>query len=92
VVAEVTQTAEFTVLVKKTHVPVKVDCYRDDKLIKIDGVKYRLEHNEVDYSYKLVVANLTPQDAGRFSFTVSNPYGKASAGAQLNVKCNFFYF
>ena len=87
VISEVAQTVEFVILVKKTHMSLKLDCFKDDKLIKIDSVKSLLQINDIDSSYKLVLTNLVVQDAGRISFVASNMYGKSSTSAFLYIRC-----
>lgn len=89
VISEISQTAVFKIVVKKSHVATKVDMYREEKIVRIDSVKYLMESTETETElvYVFTVNNLTVQDAGKITFSVSNTFGKTTASALLYVKC-----
>jgi hypothetical protein len=75
------------VVVLKSHVPVKVDWLKDNKPVKIDGVKYATAFEENDYSFTLNVNKSAITDAGSYSVNVSNIFGKATSQARLLIRC-----
>ena len=92
IISEISQSASFTIFVKKTHVPVKVDFLKDEKPIKIDSIKYAYTMEEKDYSFTLTINDDQIVDAGSYTFVVSNTFGKSTASGRLLIKCNIYLF
>lgn len=87
VISEIDQNVSFTILVKKTHIPVKFDVYKNEKIINIDSLKTFVQLNENEYSFTFALNNTVKEDSGQYNFIVSNIYGKSSVSARLLIKC-----
>jgi hypothetical protein len=93
IIAEIGQTIDFTVFVKKTHIPVSIQCFKNnDKLIKIDGQKYLLEHDSEIYSFRFIIKDVSNDDSSPYSFVISNVFGQASVSASLLTRSNISSF
>jgi hypothetical protein len=81
--------ASFTINVKKTNIPVKVDFLKDDKSLKLDPSKFIYSVNEDEYTFTLSITACQLIDCGCYTFVVSNCFGKSLASALLLIKCKF---
>jgi hypothetical protein len=86
IIADIGQSVEFTVFIKKTHIPVTFQCFKDKENIKIDSQKYQLEHDSDKYSYKFIINNISLDDASIFNFVVANIFGQSSVSGSLLIK------
>lgn len=69
--------------------PVKVEIFKNNTLLKIDSIKFSLSHNDEDNSFSFSINNLTIEDAGSYSFLISNIFGKVTTSARLQINCKF---
>ena len=89
-ISDVSQNAIFNFVVKKSHIPVKVEVQKSDKLLKIDSQKYVISHNDSDNSFEFSTTNCSVEDAGLYNFVISNIFGKITSSARLQIRCNIF--
>ena len=87
-VCDISGSCTFTIRVKKTKVPVKIDFMKDEKTLKTDSVKFIYTIDEENYFFTLNVFDCQIIDAGLFTFVVSNVFGSTSSSGRLLIKCN----
>ena len=88
IVVEINEIAFFKICIKKTTLPINIDFAKNDKVIKIDSNKYNLCTDESEYIYTYSINECSIDDAGQYSFIVSNMFGKTVMPVRLLVKCN----
>ena len=87
--ADESKSAKF--LVRKTIIPVKVEWLKNGKPLAIDNIKFVATHDEAEYSFSLAVSSIAIKDSGKYTISVSNPYGAATADFRLLVRCEQTY-
>ncbi len=60
---------------------------KNGKAFPIDNTKFVAAHNEAEYSFSLAISNIAIKDAGKYTISVSNAYGVATADFRLLVRC-----
>ncbi len=86
-VVDLSQTAAFTVRVRKTDYPVTTSLVKAEKTLSIDGGKYTLATDESEYSFTYSIGECGVEDAGQYQIEVSNTFGKVTLPVRLLVKC-----
>ena len=80
----------YKYLVQKSSTPLKVEWLKNDKAITIDTAKYETTQNDEENSYSLAIKSCNIKDAGKYSISVANSFGKINSDFRLLVKCNYF--
>ena len=79
---------EVKYLIQKSNLPIKVDWLKNDKSLIIDNNKYSVTSNEEENSYSLSVSSCDVKDAGKYTISVSNSFGKTISNFRLLIRCN----
>jgi len=87
---EKTAVVKYTVE-KKPNAGLKVEWYKNDKVLTIDNTKYTSKFDEAENSFELSIASCNIKDAGKYTVGIANAYGKATADFRLLVKCKCFF-